>query len=145
MTAPALDRDRTFIIPPSPATRLIALAAARKPGRLKLRRDGSSGLAVASVQNSGLQVVPSKGQAAWDWSVDAKEAGPQHLSLRLAAAPDFHPDARHTMETYRRDIQVEVAMGQQISGFVGPNWQWLWTVILVPVAGWLWEIWKRSG
>jgi len=42
-------------------------------------------------------------------------------------------------------ISVKGTHWQNASNFVGSNWQWLWTTILVPLVALLWGRGKRSN
>jgi hypothetical protein len=43
------------------------------------------------------------------------------------------------------EIKIVVTWQQKVSVFVGENWKWLWTTILVPLLGWLWERRKNKA
>lgn len=72
----------------------------------------------------------------WRWQVTANSAGQHRLHLVLNATVE---GASRTLRTFDRTIDVDVTFGQQVSGFVSGNWQWLWTTALVPLAGWMWK------
>jgi hypothetical protein len=99
---------------------------------------GSSGLAVQAV-NASEKAVPSAGTTTWDWAIDANDEGPQTLTLSLSAVIQAVGDARYTISTVRRDIQVTVSVVPRVKKFASENWQWLWTVVAVPVVGLLWR------
>lgn len=86
-----------------------------------------------------IQAVARNETTEWRWEVSADSAGAHRLHLVLNATID---GTSRTLRTFDRTIVVDVTVGQQISGFVSGNWQWLWATVLVPVAGWVWR--RRS-
>jgi len=44
----------------------------------------------------------------------------------------------HTIRTFDRRVMIQVTWAKRLSGFLGQNWQWLWTAILLPLVAWLW-------
>ena len=91
------------------------------------------------------QLVSGEQETEWQWDVTPKRANTLRLHLTLSAilVVDGEPAPR-TIRTFDKIIEVQVTWGQRISGFVSNNWQWLWAVVLVPVAGWLWRKWKKK-
>jgi hypothetical protein len=86
------------------------------------------------------QAISSSGETEWGWAVKATTRGSQYLYLTLTA--QFQLDgmaAPKTIKTFDKTIQVQVTWKQSIASFVGKNWQWLWAVLFVPLAGWLWK------
>lgn len=77
-------------------------------------------------------------ESRWRWSITAKEPGKQKLHLTLNAIING-PDGERTrsVETYDREIDVQVTIARQVSTFVRGNWQWLWTTVAIPVGVWL--------
>jgi hypothetical protein len=79
----------------------------------------------------------------WTWDVTPTEEGDSVLDLTVTAL--IHVEGETTprqIRSFSKLVTVNVTVGQRISGFVGTNWQWLWTAILVPVGVWGWEKWK---
>jgi hypothetical protein len=85
------------------------------------------------------QPITSKGTTEWRWDVKATTDGKQALHLTLAALFTVEGrDARRAIRTLDRTIEVEVKWSQRIAGFVGNNWKWLWTALVVPLAPVIW-------
>lgn len=82
----------------------------------------------------------------WEWEVTPKREGVQRLHLTLSVL--LNVDGASTgraVRTFDRDIDIQVTLKQRVSAFLVNNWQWLWAVILVPIAGMLWRvIWKNK-
>ncbi|MPY88574.1 MAG: hypothetical protein GEU99_11675 [Luteitalea sp.] len=95
-------------------------------------------------QAPDLQAISSEGTSRWRWEVTPTSHGSQRLSLVLSAHIDVAGrDAPLVIETFNRRIEVDITVRQRVSSFVQNNWQWLWTALLVPIAGYLGTRWKR--
>jgi len=93
-----------------------------------------------------IQVVNPAGETEWKWDITAIESGPQRLHLTLNAILQVDgQDRPKTLETMHEIIEVQVSLEQQVSSFVSENWKWLWSAILVPFLGWLWERRKKKS
>ena len=46
---------------------------------------------------------------------------------------------KRTLRTFESDIDVRVTAYQQVQSFIARNWQWLWAVIVAPLAAWIWK------
>ena len=95
------------------------------------------GFAIEPITNA-VQVVAGEGVTRWTWEVKATEVGKQRLYLTLSAILDVNGKERtYTVESFRRTLEVDVTLGERLSGFLGDNWQWLWTALLVPLLAYL--------
>ena len=84
------------------------------------------------------QGVSGQDVTEWKWEIEPTERGTQRLHLTLTALIEVDGEASpRTVRTFERMLVVDVALSTRVSEFVGDNWQWLWTAILIPVAGWL--------
>ncbi len=89
------------------------------------------------------QAVSRKDPTIWRWDIEPTEPGEKRLHLTLSALVKVEGEsASRQIESFDRAIPVTVPLGQRLSGFVGNNWQWLWTVIALPVVVWVWRTWK---
>jgi hypothetical protein len=74
----------------------------------------------------------------WSWAVTPTQPGTQRLFLTIDAVVAIDgKDAAEYEQVFARTIKVKVTLGRRVASFVGNNWQWLWTVGLVPLAGWV--------
>jgi len=90
------------------------------------------------------QAVSSLEPTEWKWEITPTQPGRHNLHLTLTALLQVgDATSRRAIRTFDKTIAVEVTLGQRASAFVGENWQWLWAVVLVPVAGWLLRVRKR--
>lgn len=100
---------------------------------------GSQGLRVTPTTQS-IMARPSHGRARWDWQVSGIHPGAQFLNLSLFAVVDTAPNAPQILiRTFSRRLSVTVTARYEIRRFFKRNWQWLWGVMVVPLAAWLWH------
>ncbi len=92
------------------------------------------------------QLMTMKESTKWWWDVTAIERGSQTLRLTIRAHAQIEGfDSRRDLETYHREIDVRVTVEQRVLGFIRRNWEWLWTVLLVPIGGWIWARLRRQA
>ena len=83
------------------------------------------------------QAVSGSEVTMWKWDVEPIEAGRQRLHLTLSATLDVRgTSSDRTVRTFERTLAIDVSLSDRMSKFVGDNWQWLWTAILLPVGAW---------
>ena len=76
----------------------------------------------------------------WKWEVKPQASGEQHLHLTLNAIFMVNGSQRKwSVRSFDKIITVHVTTSQQLAGFVGTNWQWLWTVLAAPLVVALWN------
>lgn len=85
-----------------------------------------------------VQAVAASKSTEWKWKIEATKGGNQELHLTLSALLYLDDQLTpYVIRTFERTINVRVTLLRRISSFVAGNWQWLWTAILIPVAGWI--------
>jgi len=76
----------------------------------------------------------------WRWDVKALRPGTLKLYLVLNAIVDVEDGSGkrpYTIQTFEKQYVIAVPWSDNaIARFVGNNWQWLWTTLLVPAALW---------
>lgn len=85
-----------------------------------------------------IQAINKAGITEWKWEIRPKSEGKQHLHLVVSMR--FKVDGEsveRAVQTFDKEIEIEVTKWQQVSGFFKGNWQWLWTAILLPAFIWL--------
>jgi prepilin-type N-terminal cleavage/methylation domain-containing protein len=91
------------------------------------------------------QAISQRETTEWYWDIKPKDFGklPLHLSVNVKVTVDGQERTR-AIRTFNETVYVEVARTRSALIFLRNNWQWLWTTILVPVAGWLWHRKRKS-
>lgn len=128
----------------------------QEQGRLQKRRIQISNIMVAELKGGGfqidpitepLQIINKWGINEWRWEITALKPGSRKLYLTMTAIITIDGQERpHTIKSLQETIEIHVTWQQRVSAFVGKNWQWLWTSILIPLIGWIWErIRKKSN
>ena len=83
-----------------------------------------------------LQAVTSTRPTQWRWRIAPTSHGPQELHLSLLAHIDVAGNsAPLVVETREAVIQVDITLGQRVTGIVEANWQWLWATFVFPIVG----------
>ena len=104
-----------------------------------------AGFAIEPVTPS-VQLVSDEAVTEWKWEVEPMRAGVRRLHLTLSALIDVAGRERpYTVRTFERTLAVRVSLGDRVAGFVGDNWQWLWTTLLIPVGGWALQRRRREA
>jgi len=107
---------------------------------------------VSSITGESQQPIIAEGDTEWRWKIIASNTGYKDLHLKLnigLSSPqvgesfDFRPVEGFPVSFEK--ISVKGTWWQNASNFVGSNWQWLWTAILVPLVALLWGRRKRSN
>ena len=105
----------------------------------------TSGLLVTAV-GSDRQMLGRSRPARWRWRVEAVEGGSHDLSLILFATVLVGEEAHETeVQTFKRAIRVRVSVTQRAAAFLGENWQWVASVIVLPLIGWGWRSRRQAG
>jgi hypothetical protein len=90
------------------------------------------------------QLISARETTEWKWEVKAVKPGSQRLYLTLSAMIKFQGETKsRAIRTFEREMLVTVSLRKRVLTFLGKNWQWLWTALIVPVMGWLWR--RRSA
>ncbi|CAN5449912.1 hypothetical protein BH10BAC6_BH10BAC6_17890 [soil metagenome] len=76
----------------------------------------------------------------WRWQVTPTEPGEHFLNVSLSTKLKIDgKDITRSIKTYEHQIRVNVTVTQIVSGFVSKNWQWLWAVVVAPIAAFGWK------
>jgi hypothetical protein len=98
-----------------------------------------SGFEITAI-DAELQAISMNEVTRWAWEVKSKEPGQQALHLTVSVVLDVDGQQRpRCLETFSTNIDVKVPWKEQVASFAGQNWKWLWTMLLVPLAGWGWR------
>jgi hypothetical protein len=91
------------------------------------------------------QAVSKAADTEWEWEVAGKRPGPRelHVTLSVPISVEGQEELR-AVRTFDATIVVEgVPLRQRITTFVSEKWQWFFTVLIIPVALFLWRVVKR--
>lgn len=112
--------------------------------RMEARLSGSN-FAITAVTPE-VQAVSRQTTTGWKWDIKPLSEGKQYLHLTLSALISVDGTSTpRAIRTFDKIIEVEVTWQQKATQFLENNWQWLWAVILAPIAGWLWKKRKPSS
>jgi hypothetical protein len=90
------------------------------------------------------QVISPSHTTQWRWDVEAIEGGAQTLHLTISTILYLNDHAAHfVIKTFERNIQVKVKWRQQLASFTRANWQWMCTVMLIPIIAWGTKKWSQ--
>ena len=118
-------------------------ARIRASNRMEAHLVGS-GFAIEALRPE-VQVVSRLAPTEWKWDVEAKKPGTHHLTLTVSAFIDLEGEPTPFLaKTFDKTLSVRVTVYERVSRFVSGNWQWLWLAIGVPLATWLYAVYKRK-
>lgn len=88
--------------------------------------------------NDAEQLVAGDTFTEWSWDVTPLQGGDQKLNLIVTVRLQLPSVGEETRDypVINRSIHVQVDPIFSVRRFFGANWQWLVTVIAIPVAGW---------
>ena len=111
--------------------------------RMEARLSGAD-FAITAVTPE-VQAVAGTGVTQWQWEIKPTSKGQRRLlHLTLSALMDIDgTSTARAIRTFDKEIDVEVTWSDMATQFLQENWQWLWTVILAPVAAWIWARRRR--
>jgi hypothetical protein len=76
----------------------------------------------------------------WQWQVTPTQTGTLTLALSLKAVVyQQGRRVRYTVRTFDETWNVEVSWRSRLSGFIGTNWKWFVTAIIIPLVVWLYK------
>jgi len=91
------------------------------------------------------QIVKGRPFAQWSWDVTPLQSGKRSLHLQVTAVVSVAGhDKTIGIPVIDKRIQVHISPWFASRRFISNNWQWLWTVIVVPGAGLFWGLRKKK-
>lgn len=93
--------------------------------------------------DSPVQAVSGTEPTTWSWLVEAATPGTLYLSVTLSQILTVEGKEVGRYHEFSRTVQVE-AKPFSVREFVGAYWQWLGTIVIIPLAKALWDRWSRS-
>ncbi|MGH3090476.1 MAG: hypothetical protein ACRDSJ_24615 [Rubrobacteraceae bacterium] len=110
--------------------------------RMKAVLIGQPHFEIVAQQGEDASVRPVVGDTVWSWDITAAATGSHPLHLNLGHELEQDGDQAFNFVSpalFDDTVMVKATLRQRAVGFVGGNWQWLWTAILVPIAVFLWS------
>jgi hypothetical protein len=84
------------------------------------------------------KAVSAQETTEWFWEITPLETGVLRLHVTLSAFVRVAGEERkRELRVFSKQLEIRVGWVDRLGDFVGGNWQWLWTAILVPVSAWL--------
>jgi hypothetical protein len=106
---------------------------------------------ISSMTGESEQAITSDSVTTWKWTVVASNRGEDDLFLNLRiglSTPQGESLGSRPVEGFPvgfEKISVKGTGLQSVADFIGSNWQWLWTAILIPIVAFLWGRRKQSN
>jgi len=93
------------------------------------------------------QTVAGKPFAQWDYDVTPLKSGTQSLHLQVIAIIHIPERGEKPFEVPVIDKPIQVRINPWFASkrFIANNWQWLWTVIVIPGGGLLWRFRRKKS
>jgi hypothetical protein len=122
---------------------LVVTGEARIQPRMRAQLVVPDGATVAGAQLEDRLVLPDT-PITWKWKVTPTREGELPMTARLVA-PVMVGDKETSFEvsTFDATVTVFVAPSTRVSDFFSGNWKWLFSTLIVPLAGWWWK--RRSA
>lgn len=102
-----------------------------------------SGCKVTPEFDNPVQAVSGAEPTTWSWQVEATRPGTLFLSVTLSQILTVQGKEVGRYHEFSRTVQVE-AKPFSVRAFVGAYWQWLGTIVIIPLAKALWDRWSKS-
>ncbi len=149
-SAMRLDETASIELALSPTKALAELKqAVQEPGRIETAEIKISEFMEAKLVGLGFEIrevrptrqfVSKTEDTLWKWDIKAIKPGRQRVNLTLnVIIEDRGREITRALQTFTKDIEIEVSFSSRVKGFVENNWQWLWATLVVPIAAWLWR------
>ena len=112
---------------------------------MKARLTGDPYFIVKPINDDEEQLVTTRGFTEWSYTVVPLERGkwPLHLIVSAVIETPWGTEKTKDYPVIDEMVTVRVTVFGVAELFFFDNWQWLWTTVLVPVAGWLWARRKK--
>lgn len=92
-----------------------------------------------------LQAVSRAAPTEWTWEIRGVRAGPATVHVTLSAALVLDGvETPRVIRTFERTVNVDVPLGQRVTGFLAEDWQWVLATLGAPLLGGFWR-WRRRA
>lgn len=87
------------------------------------------------------QVIADSAVNRWKWTLRAKKSGQHTVDITVFAVVEVEGTrVEHTLQTYAKQVVIEVSPKQRMSDLLEKYWQWLASTIVIPLLLW----WRKS-
>jgi hypothetical protein len=129
---------------------IIAAAGEKEGARIRVSNQMEARLSGAGFKIEAItpeiQAVSGAVITEWKWEIEPTKPGLQRLHLTLSVLMSVDGDrTRRAIRTFEQIIDVRITWQQRLSSFGSNNWQWIWTVILIPIAAWILRKLRKRG
>lgn len=95
-----------------------------------------------------IQYIQHSSPAIWQWSLRPLQAGEHMVYLKIIARlKTADAEELQDLEVYRKKIAIRVPLRYAVSGFFAKNWQYLLSVLIIPLFLWIrtkYPDWKKK-
>lgn len=86
------------------------------------------------------QALSTVAPTRWIWELTPLQAGSHSVDLTITAevTVDGAKESRQ-IDTFHKQVNIEVTSTQRVMSWLKKNWQWGWGVFVAPLLGWLWS------
>ena len=90
------------------------------------------------------QIVAGDTYPEWAWNVKPLKSGDQelYLTITVKVIVDGFGEKARDIPVITRRVKVQVDPVGVTNGFISEHWEWVWTALLVPLAGWGWKVYR---
>lgn len=90
------------------------------------------------------QALDTNGPTEWRWSISPNTKGSHKVHLTVVAVIKVEGESTERfIKSFDQEIVVKVTLKTWIEDKVSKYWQWLWSAILIPLAGIAWKKFKK--
>ncbi len=82
------------------------------------------------------QILSDDKPTEWEWSLKPKKAGTYEVNLSVTAIIDGH---KHHLKSFEKTLVIEITREQIFMDWLGENYKWLVTTLLLPLVGFLFK------
>lgn len=103
------------------------------------------GFSVIEVVSEGRQVLNLSGPTEWRWTLTPKKLGDYKVNVTVSAVVQIGSDrAERLVKIFDQEVNVYVTPADAAKFFFTKNWQWLWSVMIMPFGLWFWKSRKKK-
>jgi Flp pilus assembly pilin Flp len=111
---------------------------AKIAARMRAQLIAPAGVTVVTA-GSEERAVSDQDDTMWHWTVTPNQTGDLALKALLIAPVDIDgKETPYEVRAFEAKVTVFVTPTTWVRRFASAHWEWLWTVLLIPIGKWLW-------